>query len=263
MKELAFSELWYWFLLIAVVCYFVGCFNFAVIIAKTKHKDVHKIGSGNPGTMNMSREFGLKVGLLNFLLDVCKGGVPALVCYFIFRDCVFAGTALPPPPGMGYLGFTGGILVSDFIRYYCGLFVILGHIYPVTMKFKGGKGIASTLGLFWFSLSCETPWNILFAFLFLVFVVLLYIGLTEWGSMGSLLGVTGFSVWQGILFFLRWSPEGLLGNGWAIATFMLLLALNFFTWFAHRKNLVRLYAGEEHHTSIRKLKKGKRGMNNM
>ena len=247
MKYLSFSQLWYWLLLIAVVCYFVGCFNFAVIIAKTRHKDVHKIGSGNPGTMNMSREFGLKIGLLNFLLDVCKGGVPALVCFFIFKGCYFAGTQ---------------VAVSDFIRYFCGVFVIIGHIYPVTMKFKGGKGIASTLGLFWFCLSCETPWNILAAFAGLL-VVLAYIGFTEWGSMGSLLGVSGFSVWQGVIFFLRWSESGMLKNGWAIATFMLLLALNFLTWFAHRKNLVRLFAGEEHRTSIRKLKKGKRGMNNM
>lgn len=244
--ELAFSQIWYWLLLIAVVSYFIGCFNFAVIIAKTKKKDVHKIGSGNPGTMNVSREFGLKVGLLNFLLDACKGGVPALVCFFVFRGYVFAGTQ---------------VAVSDFIRYFCGVFVIIGHIYPVTMKFKGGKGIASTLGLFWFCLSCETPWNILFAFLFLAFVVLLYIGLTEWGSMGSLLGVSGFSVWQGLIFFLRYETE--LANGWVIGMFMLLLALNFLTWFAHRKNLVRLYAGEEHRTSIRKLKKGKRGINNM
>lgn len=244
--ELTFSQLWYWLLLIAVVCYFIGCFNFAVIIAKSKKKDVHKIGSGNPGTMNVSREFGLKVGLLNFLLDACKGGVPALVCFFVFQGYVFAGTQ---------------VAVSDFIRYFCGVFVIIGHIYPVTMKFQGGKGIASTLGLFWFCLSCETPWNILFALLFLVFVVLLYIGLTEWGSMGSLLGVSGFSVWQGLIFFLRY--ESVITNGWVIGMFMLLLMLNFLTWFAHRKNLVRLYAGEEHRTSIRKLKKGKRGMNNM
>lgn len=83
--------------------------------------------------MNMSREFGLKVGLVNFLLDVAKGGVPALVSYFIFRGYVFAGT---------------DVVVSDFTRYFCGVFVIIGHIWPVTMRFRGGKGIASTLGLF-------------------------------------------------------------------------------------------------------------------
>ena len=246
MKELAFSELWYWFLLMAVLCYFIGCFNFAVIIARLKHKDVRKIGSGNPGTMNMSREFGLKIGLINFLLDACKGGVPAIISYFIFRGYLFAGT---------------DVAVSDFTRYFCGVFVIIGHIWPVTMRFKGGKGIASTLGLFWFCISCETWWFVFVGVAALLFGVVGYIAFTEWGSMGSLLGVTGFSIWQGIIFYLRYLDT--LSEGWVIACFMMLLALNFLTWFAHRKNLVRLFAGEEHRTSVRKLSKGKRGTQNM
>ena len=245
MKELYFSQSWYWFLLMAVVCYLLGCVNFAMIIARTKHKDAHKIGSGNPGTMNMSREFGLKVGLVNFLLDVSKGGIPALISYFVFRDYVFAGT---------------DVVVSDVTRYVCGVFVIIGHIWPVTMRFQGGKGIASTLGLFWFALGCEQGWYAAVAFLWLV-CVLAFIAVTEWGSMGSLLGVTGFSLWQGIIFYLRYAPE--LMNVWVIVLFMLLLLLNFLTWFAHRKNLVRLFAGEEHRTSVKKLSKGKRGMQNM
>ena len=79
--------------------------------------------------------------------------------------------------------------------------------------------------------------------------------------MGSLLGVTGFSIWQGAVFYFRYRAE--LLNGWVIGIFMLLLALNFLTWFAHRKNLVRLFSGEEHRTSVKKLKKGKRGTQNM
>ncbi len=245
MKELSFSELWYWLLLMAAVCYFIGCFNFAVLIARFKHKDVHKIGSGNPGTMNISREFGLKVGVVNFLLDACKGGVPAIVSYFIFRNCVFAGT---------------DVAVSDFTRYFCGVFVIIGHIWPVTMKFRGGKGIASTLGLFCFCISCENPWFVAVCIAGLIGIVA-FIALTEMGSMGSLLGVTGFSVWQGIIFYLRYQTA--LAQGWVVACFMALFALNVLTWFAHRKNLVRLFAGEEHRTSVKKLSKGKRGMNEM
>ena len=97
----------------------------------------------------------------------------------------------------------------------------------------------------------------------LLFVVVGYIALTEWGSMGSLLGVTGFSVWQGLIFYFRYDGCGMLSSGWTIALFMLLLALNALTWFAHRKNLVRLFSGEEHRTSVKKLSKGKRGTQNM
>lgn len=245
MKEIAFADFWYWMILMAVVCYFIGCINVAVIIAHARHKDVHKIGSGNPGSMNVSREFGLKVGLLNFLLDACKGGIPALVSYLICRGYKFEGTE---------------ILVSDLTRYFCGAFVILGHIYPVTMKFKGGKGIACTFGLFGFCLPCEEVW-----FLPIVIggylVVLFYIAFTEWGSMGSLIGVTCFSIWQGMIFFLRYQAD--LSSGWVVWLFMMILAINFLTWFAHRKNLIRLFSGEEHRTSVKKLSKGKRGKENM
>ena len=85
MKEFIFSENWWQFILLAVACYFIGCFNFARMISRFKKRDITKIGSGNPGTMNMSREFGLKIGLLTFLCDAFKGGMPALVSYFIYR----------------------------------------------------------------------------------------------------------------------------------------------------------------------------------
>ena len=246
MKEFDISTGWYWFVLIAAVCYLIGCFNFAVLIAMFKHKDVKKIGSGNPGTMNISREFGLKVGFVNFMLDACKGGLPAVVSYFIFRGYVFAGT---------------NVVVSDFTRYFCGVCVIIGHIWPVTMKFRGGKGIASTLGLFWFCISCEKWWYFFIMVATLLGVVVGYIAFTEWGSMGSLLGVSGFSIWQGLMFVFRFGEE--IVSPPAVACLMMLLLLNALTWFAHRKNLVRLFAGEEHRTSVRKLSHGKRGMKNM
>ena len=237
MKEIAFSELWYWLVLCAVVCYFIGCFNFAVLISHLKKKDIRDIGSGNPGTMNMTRTFGLKIGAINFFCDVIKGGLPAVIGWLIFKDYIFAGTQ---------------ILVSDFTRYFCGVFVIIGHIFPVTMKFKGGKGIASTMGLFAFALPCEQWWYFPIAVEFL-FGVLGYIALTEWGSMGSLLGVSGMTVWQAALFVVRY--ESCLLNPWVITLLMILLLINLLTWIAHRKNIYKLLAGEEHHTAVRKHKK--------
>lgn len=223
----------------AIVCYFIGCFNFARAISRQKNKDITKIGSGNPGTMNMSREFGWKVGLLTFFCDAIKGGVPALISYFLYRDYQFAGT---------------NFVVSDFTRYFCGLFVVVGHIFPITMRFRGGKGIASTLGLFWFGLSCENPWWILIAFAFLLFVVF-FIYLTEWGSLGSLLGVTGMSIVQILLFFLRYGGNGV--NAYMVCAYLAIFVINVLTWCAHHENIARLFAGEEHHTSIKKLAKKK------
>lgn len=238
MKQFYLSNGWYWLVLLGIACYFIGCFNFAVLISRLKKRDIRKSGSGNPGTMNMFREFGWKIGCATFFSDAFKGGIPAVISYFIFRNYVFAGTE---------------VLVSDFTRYFCGLCVIIGHIFPVTLKFHGGKGIASTLGLCWLCLTCEKWWYLFIGFVLLVFV-LLYIMKFHWGSMGSLMGVTAFTIWQGIIFYLKYTVT--IGNVVYVALiFMPLLLLNLFTWCAHRKNIVRLLSGEEHLTGAKKKKK--------
>jgi len=239
MKEFYFSQNWWHFLIMAVGCYLIGCFNFARVIARKRHKDITKIGSGNPGTMNMSREFGLKVGLLTFVCDALKGGIPATVSYFLYRGYFFAGTEF---------------VVSDFTRYFCGLFVIIGHIFPVTMRFKGGKGIASTLGLLWCGLSCENAWWILLGFV-VAAILISFIYFTEWGSLGSLLGVTGVSVIQMLMFFFRYGEMAF--NAYLVCAYMCVFFINVLTWAAHHENIARLFAGEEHHTSIKKLAKKK------
>ena len=236
MAEWLFSEKWYQILIVAAVCYFVGCFNFARFISKKKHKDITKLGSGNPGTMNMSREFGWKIGVITFFCDAFKGGIPALVCHFIFRGYVFSGTE---------------ICVSDLMRYTAGLFVVIGHIFPVTNKFRGGKGIASTLGTFWLGLACENPWFLALGFAFFVLIAL-YIFVTEWGSMGSLIGTTGFAIWQCAVYIARY---GTPNNAYFAAIMLVPFLLNVFTWCAHRKNLWRLLSGTEHKTSVRKIAK--------
>ncbi len=225
--------------MIAIVCYFIGSFNFARAISKTRHKDITQMGSGNPGTMNMTREFGLKIGFLTFVCDAFKGGIPAVICFFLYRNYIFADTQT---------------LVSDFMRYFSGLFVVIGHIFPFTMKFKGGKGIACTLGLFWFCLACENAWWLIIGFACL-WLVVLYIYLTEWGSMGSLLGVTGFSIVQMVMFVTRYANA--MFNAYLVCLYLIIFLINILTWTAHKENLLRLFAGEEHHTSLKRLSKKK------
>ena len=236
MQAWDFKENWWQFFILAAACYLVGCFNFARFISRKKHKDITKIGSGNPGTMNMSREFGWKIGVITFFCDAFKGGIPTLIAHLIFKKYAFTGTV---------------VRVSDVARYLAALFVIIGHIFPVTNRFKGGKGIASTFGGFWFGLACENPWFLLLGVLFFV-AVALYIFATEWGSMGSLIGTSGFAIWQGVIYFLRYGGEK---NEYFAAAMGLLLLLNLFTWGAHRKNVWRLLSGTEHRTSVKKIAK--------
>ena len=220
--------------MIAVICYFFGSINFAWLISRLMHKDITKMGSGNPGTMNVTRELGLKAGVATFVGDALKGVVPMVICYFLYRDYRFEGTK---------------VLLSDFMRYFTAVFVVIGHIFPLSRYYKGGKGIASTLGIFWGGLSLEDPWWILLGFV-VAAIIISFILVTEWGSLGSLFGVSLCSIIQLVIFFTRYSTQPV--NAYLVCLFMFILALNLLTWLAHRKNIQRLFAGEEHHTSFKK-----------
>ncbi|MBQ9729234.1 MAG: glycerol-3-phosphate acyltransferase [Clostridia bacterium] len=220
MQVFDLAQRWWEFAVMAIVCYFIGCFNFAKTISSFKKRDISQMGSGNPGTMNMTREFGAKIGILTFVCDVLKGGLPTLAAFFLYRNFVFAG---------------GVVQVSDVARYFAGFFVIVGHIYPATMRFKGGKGMASTFGVLWVGLSCESAWFILVG-LGIVLFCLTYIILSEWGAVGSLIGVTVFAVIQSIVIGAKYTAWG---TG-VILSLTLIFTLVALTWFAHRANLVRL-----------------------
>ena len=235
MKTFLLSQNWWQLLVVAIVSYFIGCFNAALVIARYKNRDITKMGSGNPGTMNISRELGWKAGILTFVIDALKGALPAVVAYLIYRDFVFAGTS---------------VQTSDFMRSFSGFFVVVGHIFPVTLKFKGGKGIASTFGLFWGALACESGWWILGMF-GLVLGIVLFILWTEWGGLGSLLGVSTFSIIQLVIFVNRYMDTGV--NAYLVGLFGLIILVILFTWLAHYKNLRRLFSGEEHRTSLKKI----------
>ncbi len=234
MKTFQWATDWWQFVLMAVISYLIGCFNFAVLIAKIKHKDITKMGSGNPGTMNMSREFGAWVGIMTFVLDALKGGVPAVISFLLFKNTCFAGTA---------------VIVGDVTRIFCGLCVIVGHVFPVTMKFKGGKGVASSIGLLWMNLGMENPWFLLIG-LGVVATLPFMITLIKYGSLCSLIYVAGLASWQAVLFMGRYG-----GSGYLVWLLLMLFADVALVWASHRKNLVNMFSGEEHATSFLKKKK--------
>ena len=92
---MSFQEIVWWLVLIAVASYFYGNVNNAVLISAILGKDVRKEGSGNPGTLNMSRVFGIKIGALVLVLDILKGTVPALIARLCFGNATFLGGELP------------------------------------------------------------------------------------------------------------------------------------------------------------------------
>ncbi len=105
-----------------IIGYFLGCFQTAYIIGKKVQKiDIRNYGSGNAGTTNVIRVMGWKVGIITFIGDFLKAVIAVFICKLIFPDCPEAGL-------------------------YAGLGTIIGHNWPVFLKFKGGKGIAATMG---------------------------------------------------------------------------------------------------------------------
>ena len=229
MQELTFSYAWWQFLLLALGSYLLGSVNFAVIISKLKRKDIRTAGSGNPGTLNMSRTFGLGIGILTLVLDIVKGAIPALVGWYLYSDFTFKGS---------------GLQVSMLTQVMCGFFAVLGHVFPIFMKFKGGKGIATTIGVF-----AVCNWKVA---LVSGIVAIIFILFTEIGSMGSFIATTPGAIWACYYVYTRYiAVASALSAKIVVASFtnLFIVLIIVLTWYAHRKNIQRLIAGEEHPTN--------------
>ena len=207
---------WWQLVLACIVSYLIGNVSVARVIASKKNADITKLGSGNPGSTNILRNFGFKLGFLNLLLDMLKGVVPTLVFFLLFKK-------------------------SEVVLYICGLSVMLGHMYPVLFGFKGGKGIATMLGVFLVANPLVTIVVILIAALsWLCF---------EYGSVASFLCVTIMTVVEGL------KAKSLPSTDSRIVC-LCLFFIFVFTWFAHRGNIERLLYGKENKVSL--IKKVKR-----
>lgn len=184
-------------ILLFPVAYMLGTFPSALLIANARGVDITAAGSGNPGAANIGRTLGRKLGVLVFLLDGLKGAISTAVGY------AFAGYA--------------GALTLVFAA-------VIGHIFPVTRKFKGGKGVATAGGgmiaLYpWIGLAMTVLW-------------LLVAKATKKASLGSLAIALGLPISQVIVG--RPVGEVLAGVG----LFALVI------W-RHIPNLKRIIAGEE------------------
>lgn len=215
------------YVLLVLFSYFIGNISFARIISKSKSDDITKKGSGNPGTMNMLRTYGVKSGALTLILDVLKGVVPSLTGLLLFR-------------------YTG--LNESIGLFVAGLSVIVGHMWPVVYKFKGGKGVACALGVF----MVANPLYLLIAFL----IGFVYLWFFDYGSVASLFIVAFMSIIQGWQFNTDYL-NGNLSLNELLTINLLIFAIFFLIWFAHRSNIIRLLMGKENKANLQKSFKKK------
>ena len=201
--------MWYRVVIAALGSYLLGNLNGAVIVSRIMaHEDVRSHGSGNAGLTNFIRNYGVRTAALVVLIDVGKAVAACLL-----------GQALLSPLGYAKEG--------QMLGAAC---VLLGHIFPALLGFKGGKGILSG-----FTIALMVDWRI-GLLIFLTFAVAY--GLTQYVSLGSVLAAAMFGV--GFILFYRQQPV-------VMWTALLLAAL---VIFMHRGNIQRLLRGEERKTNL-------------
>ena len=229
-----FVEYWWQYLLLALCCYLLCNINYAVIFSRLIKKiDVRGYGSGNAGATNMYRVFGLGLGVLTFLCDVLKGVVCCLLAKLIFGTFCDADAVTTA----GYLAM---------------LFAVLGHVFPVFYNFRGGKGVATSIGALFalqplFALCCVLP----------CCVVLL---VSDRVSVVSLLMSVFVIVWSWVALAVNVPSPIIYKN---IDAFCCLLTTLTFAAviFAHRHNIVRIFTGKEQPTGLRMALRGKSDKN--
>lgn len=185
-------------ILVGLLSYLIGSIPFSYLIPKWIGKiDIRLHGSGNTGTTNVVRTLGMKVGVLAFIGDFLKGLIPTLI-------------------GLIWLGEIGGITGA--------LLSVIGHCYPVWLKFKGGKGVATSAGVMLVLLPD------LFVMLLLVQFAVIF--LTRYMSLASIISACLLPV----LSFVFSKSMPLLAFS---------IALGLFVIYRHRSNLKRLIQGTE------------------
>jgi len=208
------------YIIVAVIAYLLGSISFSVIISKKMAGfDVREKGSGNAGTTNVLRSVGKKAAILTLICDVLKGVLAVLVAYI-------AGNIVKE-------GVDRALLIQ-----IAGLLVVVGHTFPIFFGFKGGKGIATALGVL-----LITNWNI--GLICLVFALVL-MALTKMVSLGSISAAILFPV---LILLMPHTAYLVDGNYIIYSILMAVLVV-----FNHRANVKRLLNGTENKLDFKKIK---------
>ena len=188
-------------LFVGITCYLLGSIPFGFILTKIfLKKDIRDIGSGNIGATNALRTGNKVIGYATLILDISKAIIPVIYTKIYFPELIFVAS----------------------------LCAFLGHVFPIWLKFKGGKGVATYVGIL-FSI------NILFALIFAISWIITFV-FTKYSSLSSLIGSLSL-------------PTYLLITGQTnnVSFFIIMFVLIFFT---HRENVKRLKNKEESKTNI-------------
>ena len=209
-------------ILMAIIAYLIGSVNFSVIISKKiAGFDVREKGSGNAGSTNMLRSVGKKAAAVTLLCDILKGVVAIIISVLVGNIVKEAN--------------------RELLLQVAGIAVVIGHTFPIFFGFKGGKGVATSLGIL-----LMTNWQI--GLICLVFAIVLIV-LTRMVSLGSCAAAILFPV---LTLFINNSytilTEGKNGNTYFVYSVILAIIV----LYNHRSNIQRLMNGTENRISFKK-----------
>ena len=214
------------YILIAVIAYLLGSLNFSIILSEVvKKKDIRDSGSGNAGATNMLRTYGKKAAVGTMIGDILKVALGIIIAFAI----------LDVPMKYIFSNPADAAEIQRVMLYkeFAGLFCVLGHIFPLYFKFKGGKGVAACTGMV-----TIVDWRIALI-LFVIFIGVILI--SKWISLGSIV----IALLYPVLIFAFYK------NFILAAVALLFTAI---VIVAHRENIKRLAKGTENKISIKNKK---------
>lgn len=199
---------------VGVIAYLIGSINSSILISKAvMGEDIRKSGSGNAGATNMLRTMGKKYAIITLVIDILKGVVALLL----------AKAAI-------------NIGAYDVSMYIAGVAVVLGHNFPVFFGFKGGKGVATSLGVI-----LILDWKI---GLITLLIALLIMAISKYVSLGSIMAAVVFIILQTVVMAVS--------DSFDITRFICVLILGGLLIIRHRANIVRLLKGTENKLGSKK-----------
>jgi glycerol-3-phosphate acyltransferase PlsY len=203
--------------LLVVGAYLVGAVPFGLLVGWMKGIDVRKAGSGNIGATNVGRLLGGKYFALVFVLDALKGAVPMVAGSWVVKG-------LDESP------------VKYLLWLSVGLAALLGHVFPIYLGFKGGKGVATALGV----MLGVWPFYTFTA----IPAVAVFVGVFSVSRFISLSSIVGAALFPVLLMVMGWALGwDLLGTKWPLLAFAVLVGA--LVIYRHRSNIARLWAGTE------------------
>lgn len=209
-------------ILIAIIAYLIGSINFSVILSKKMAGfDVRQKGSGNAGTTNMLRSVGKKAAAITLICDILKGVVSIGIAILV--------------------GYLFNAQNKSILVQIAAIAVVIGHTFPIFFGFKGGKGVATSLGVL-----IMTNWQI---GLICLEIAIIIMAITKMVSLGSCMAAIAFPL-------LTYFAANIFENAYIVkegsSYFVYSIILAVIVLFNHRSNIKRIITGKENKLSFKK-----------